>query len=80
MKRAHEVLFNLENSEYDEVGAPKIGRSEDAPSSTGPQQMGLFAPLPSPLIKKLKEIRPDELTPREALTKWYEVLEILKDG
>jgi hypothetical protein len=42
--------------------------------------MGLFASLPSPLVQKLKEIRPDELTPREALEKWYEVLEILKNG
>ncbi len=80
LKRAHEVLFNLENSEYDEVGVPKIGRSEETPAATGPQQMGLFATLPSPLVQKLKEIRPDELTPREALEKWYEVLEILKDG
>ena len=80
LKRAHEVLFNLENSEYDEVGAPKIGRSEDTPSTTSPQQMGLFASLPSPLVQKLKDILPDELTPREALEKWYEVLEILKNG
>jgi hypothetical protein len=42
--------------------------------------MGLFASLPSPLVQKLKEIHPDELTPREALEKWYEVLEILKNG
>ncbi|MEE8127651.1 MAG: DNA mismatch repair protein MutS, partial [Nitrospinaceae bacterium] len=80
LKRAHEVLFNLENSEYDELGAPKIGHSEDTVPPPGPQQMGLFAPLPPPLIQKLKEIRPDELTPREALEKWYEVLEIFKDG
>ena len=80
LKRAHEVLFNLENSEYDEVGAPKIGRSEDTPVTTSPQQMGLFASLPSPLVQKLKDIRPDELTPREALEQWYEVLEILKNG
>ena len=80
LKRAHEVLYNLENSEYDEVGEPKIGRSEDAPPANGPQQMGLFASLPSPLVQKLKDIRPDEWTPREALEKWYEVLEILKEG
>lgn len=80
LKRAHEVLFNLENSEYDEVGAPKIGRSEDTPPTTNPQQMGLFASLLSTLVQRLKETRPDELTPREALAKWYEVLEILKRG
>jgi DNA mismatch repair protein MutS len=80
LKRAHEVLFNLENNEYDEVGAPTIGRSEGSPSTTGPQQMGLFAALPSPLVQKLKEICPDQLTPREALEKWYEIIEILKDG
>lgn len=80
LKRAHEVLFNLENSEYDEAGTPNIGRSEDSPSVTGSQQMNLFAALPSPLVQKLKEMRPDEMTPREALDKWYEVFEMLKDS
>ena len=80
LKRAQEVLFNLENSEYDEVGVPNIGRSQDAPPAPGPQQMGLFASLPSPLVQKLKEIRPDEMSPREALEKWYEIREILKDS
>ena len=80
LKRAHEVLFNLENSEYDELGSPKIGRSEGVSSPPGPQQMGLFSATPSPLVQKLKDIRPDELTPREALEKWYEVLELLKDS
>jgi DNA mismatch repair protein MutS len=80
LKRAHEVLFNLENSEYDELGAPKIGRSEDSEPSPGPQQLGLFAPAPSPLVQKLKEIRPDELSPRQALEKWYEILEMLRES
>ena len=80
LKRAHEVLFNLENSEYDELGAPNIGRSESASSHSGPQQMGLFPALSPPLVQKLKDIRPDELTPREALDKWYEILELLNDS
>ena len=76
LNRAHEVLFNLENSEYDELGTPNIGRSESAAPS-GPQQMGLFPALSPPLVQKLKDIRPDELTPREALDKWYEILKLL---
>jgi len=28
-------------------------------------------------VQKLKDIRPDELTPREALDKWYEILKLL---
>ena len=80
LKRAHEVLFNLENSEYDELGTPNIGRSESASSPSGPQQMGLFPPLSPPLVQKLKDIRPDELTPREALDKWYEILKLLHDS
>ena len=80
LKRAHEVLFNLENSEYDELGVPNIGRSESAASPSGPRQMGLFPALSPPLVQKLKDIRPDELTPREALDKWYEILELLNDS
>ncbi|NIQ00555.1 MAG: DNA mismatch repair protein MutS [Nitrospinaceae bacterium] len=77
LKRAHEVLFNLENKEYDEAGTPTIGKSEGDPPPNHPQQLGLFAQLPSPLMQKLQELDPDELTPRKALEKWYEIQEWL---
>ena len=77
LNRANEVLFNLENSEFDEVGTPKLGLSQNPPSPD-PQQLGLFPDPASPLVQKLREIQPDDLTPRSALEKLYELIELLK--
>ena len=40
LERAHEILFNLEQSEFDEVGVPKISRSEKNDSLPSPGQLG----------------------------------------
>lgn len=74
LKRAHEVLFNLENSEFDELGTPKLGLSQDSSHPPHSVQLGLFPEPTSPLIQLLKEINPDDLTPRQALEKLYELI------
>ena len=74
LKRAHEVLFNLENSEFDELGTPKLGLSQGSPNPPHSVQLGLFPEPTSPLIQLLKEINPDNLTPRQALEKLYELI------
>ena len=78
LKRAHEVLFNLENSEFDELGTPKLGLSQDSPHPPHSSQLGLFPEPAPPLIQKLKEINPDDLTPRQALEKLYELIRHLQ--
>ncbi|WP_345742340.1 DNA mismatch repair protein MutS [Nitrospina watsonii] len=78
LRRANEVLFNLENSEYDEVGTPKLAQPH-APAA-GPQQLGLFGETPPPLLQKLRQLEIDDLTPRQALEKLYELRDLLKNG
>ena len=79
LDRAHEVLFNLEQSEFDEVGVPKISRSENCDTKHSPGQLGLFSEPENPLIRKIKEIDPNQLSPREALEVLFELTERFKD-
>jgi DNA mismatch repair protein MutS len=78
LERANEILMNLENGEFDEVGLPKISRTENDPKPTGTQQLTLFNDLSSPIVQKLKEIDPDSLAPREALNQLYELIKIFR--
>ena len=78
LDRAHEVLFNLEQSEFDEVGIPKISHSENCDTKHSPGQLGLFSEPENPLIQKIKEIDPNQLSPREALEVLFELTERFK--
>lgn len=80
LDRAHEVLFNLEQSEFDEVGVPKISHSENYGNQSPPGQLGLFPDPENPLIQKLKEVDPNELSPREALEVIFQLTQLLKDS
>jgi DNA mismatch repair protein MutS len=80
LDRAHEVLSNLEQSEFDEVGVPKISRSENYDGKHSPGQLGLFPEPENPLIQKIKEIDPNQLSPREALEVLFELAEQFKDN
>ncbi|MDH5693181.1 MAG: DNA mismatch repair protein MutS, partial [Gammaproteobacteria bacterium] len=42
-------------------------------ASNSPQQLGLFQAQENPVIEKIKQIKPDELSPREALQILYEL-------
>ncbi len=80
LERAHEVLFNLEQSEFDEVGVPKISRSENHENKHSSDQLGLFPDQENPLIRKIKEIDPNQLSPREALEVLFELTQLVKDN
>jgi len=79
LDRAHEVLFNLEQSEFDEVGVPKISRSDKEDNLPGSGQLGLFPEPENPLIQKLSQIDPNEMTPKQALDALFELSKILKE-
>jgi DNA mismatch repair protein MutS len=65
IRRAREVLRNLEGGEFDERGVPRLART---PSASGePAQLGLFAPEPDPLQLELRALEPDRMTPIDAL-------------
>ncbi|MBM9613410.1 DNA mismatch repair protein MutS [Desulfobulbus rhabdoformis] len=77
IKRASEILKNIELGEYTPQGEPKIaksaGRKKIAPQ---PRQMALFAPPYSPTVDFLSSLQPDDMTPREALELLYKAVEL----
>jgi len=80
LDRAHEVLFNLEQSEFDEVGVPKISRSEiNKNNALSPGQLGLFSETENPLIQKISQIDPNNMSPKQALDILFELSKMLKE-
>ncbi len=79
LDRANEVLFNLEQSEFDEVGVPKISRSETKGNAPSSGQLGLFPEPENPLIQKLGQIDPNDMSPKQALDTLFELTKLLKE-
>jgi DNA mismatch repair protein MutS len=65
IRRAQEILVNLEKNEFDVEGRPRLaGESDGAP---GARQLSLFADVEDRIISELQRIDPDRMTPLEAL-------------
>jgi DNA mismatch repair protein MutS len=64
--RAQEILANLERTEFDREGRPRLAHSEAAP---GPRerQLSLFAGAEEAVLAELRRLDPDALTPLQAL-------------
>lgn len=72
LKRAREILGNLEKNELDTSGTPKLAKSQTKPhKSEPPAQMSLFGPDPSPILDELRDLNPDNLSARQALDILY---------
>ena len=80
LDRAHEILFNLEQSEFDEVGVPKISRTEKNDSLPSPGQLRLFPEPENPLIQKMRKIDPNEMSPKQALDTLFYLSKIMKEN
>ncbi|MCI5165616.1 MAG: DNA mismatch repair protein MutS, partial [Candidatus Electrothrix sp. GM3_4] len=78
--RAQEILTNIEQGEFTATGEPTITVSVRERTQEPYSQMSLFPPKEDPVRNRLKEIDPNELTPRQAQDVLYEVMEILKRG
>ena len=70
--RAREQLARLETTSL-----PHETRKEGAGQSAAPMQNDLFASLPHPVLDQLDKLRPDDLTPRQALELLYQLKERL---
>ncbi len=74
VKRAQELLANIEAGEFDRYGTPRIaGRRATGTTSPRPSQLTLFDPPEHPVVERLRKTEPDRLTPLEALTLLYEL-------
>ncbi len=74
IRRAKEILSNLEREELDNRGLPRFS----GPSGKGVYQMSLFAPV-HPVIDEIKRLNPDNITPLEALKKLYHLKGLVED-
>jgi len=73
LARAKEILKNLESSELDEIGMPKIARGKARGSPKRPAQLDLFQAQENPLKKELLTVDIEGMTPIEALVKLNEL-------
>jgi len=64
--RAQEILRNLERTEFDREGRPRLAHSESAPLP-GSRQLALFAGEDEAVLDELRRADPDQLTPIQAL-------------
>jgi DNA mismatch repair protein MutS len=64
--RAQEILRNLESTEFDREGRPRLAHSEGA-APEGARQLALFSGPDEAVLDELRRADPDRLTPLEAL-------------
>jgi DNA mismatch repair protein MutS len=64
--RAQEILRNLERTEFDREGRPRIAHSEEA-APAGGRQLSLFSGSGQAVLDDLRRADPDQLTPLQAL-------------
>jgi DNA mismatch repair protein MutS len=64
--RAQEILSNLERTEFDREGRPRLAHSESA-EPVGTRQLALFAGEDEAVLGELRRLDPETLTPLQAL-------------
>ncbi|MCI5224829.1 MAG: DNA mismatch repair protein MutS, partial [Candidatus Electrothrix sp. AR4] len=77
--RAQEILTNIEQGEFTATGEPSITVSTREKQNSY-CQMSLFPSKDDPLRDMLKEVEPDELTPRQAQDVVYALMEVVGRG
>jgi DNA mismatch repair protein MutS len=65
IRRAREILVNLEKNEFDLEGRPRL--TGDGPGQPGARQLSLFAEADDRIVAELRKADPDRMTPLEAL-------------
>jgi DNA mismatch repair protein MutS len=64
--RAQEILQNLERTEFDREGRPRLAHSEHD-EEAGARQLALFSGQEEAVVEELRRTDPDSLTPLQAL-------------
>jgi DNA mismatch repair protein MutS len=72
IKRAKEILHNLEKGEFDEIGMPRIARGTGNGKKVNPQ-LNLFVEKEDEIVAELKNIDISSMSPLEALNKLSEL-------
>jgi DNA mismatch repair protein MutS len=65
--RAQEILRNLERTEFDREGRPRLAHSGDVAAEAAPRQLALFSGADEGVLDELRRADVDRLTPLQAL-------------
>ena len=65
--RAQEILRNLERTEFDREGRPRLARSDQEASAPAGRQLTLFSGEDEAALEELRRADVDHLTPMQAL-------------
>ncbi len=81
LKRAKEILSNLEKAELNELGAPKLAYSAESASPENKRrgQLDLFTTQADPVIKEILGLDILNMTPIDAFNKLYEIRRSLSE-
>jgi DNA mismatch repair protein MutS len=85
VERAHEILKNIEKGEFDHFGKPRIAAGKQpqnkkrSRAAEHPNQLNLFASGNDPVREKLDGIKPDTLSPIEAMNLLYELKKLSEE-
>jgi len=87
VERAHEILKNIEKGEFDHFGKPRIAADKNiknkkraGSAAKHPSQLNLFPGGLDPVREKLEAIKPDALTPIEAINLLYELKKLSEES
>lgn len=78
VERARVILDTLEADHLDKNGKPKVPPRPNPSKSE--KQLQLFKVIEHPLLDRLREIDPNQMTPLEALQTLHKMREALQDG
>ncbi len=65
--RAQEILANLERTEFDMEGRPRLSVGAGSPREQGARQLNLFGETEDRIAAELRKLDPESMTPLEAL-------------
>jgi DNA mismatch repair protein MutS len=65
--RAQEILRNLERTEFDREGRPRLAHSGEPAPEGAPRQLALFSGADESVLDDLRRLDVDHLTPMQAL-------------
>lgn len=80
LAQAQQQLHILEKGAHSNQAESAITVLPDSKILASPLQTGLFDALPDPALEALKKLKPDELSPREALEQLYRLKDLVKKG
>jgi DNA mismatch repair protein MutS len=79
VKRAHQILANIERGELTWAGKPAIAVSDSPQTKMQPCQLPLFQPDDDPVQKLLGSVNVDEISPRQAMELLYQLSDLMKN-